>query len=963
MSSDDGASRTIERPGGEAPYVATIDAVADEADEQVMLLEGVRTHNLKGISCALPHRQMTVVTGVSGSGKSSLAFDTLYAEGQRRYTESLSTYARQFIHRMERPPVDRIRNIQPAIALRQKNEVTNARSTVGTVTEINDLLELIFTHIGRTFCPDCDLEVRHDTVATVIEDLQRSYPEGSRLVLVAEVEVAEPKHRPMVLKHLVQEGHRRLWIDGAVLEIDDEEAIEAILDRASYPVIVDRLKLQRGEENLMRLSEAVEAGFALGKGRLLVHDYGKRDENDVPPAVYDQAFRCNGCGKDYVAPQPPLFSFNSSIGACPVCTGFGKTTGLDFRKIIPNPQLTLQGGAVLPFESSKFRPFKRRMLQACINHGIPMDLPWRKLDPEHQRIIREGAKGWPGVRGFFKGLQKKTRKVYYRVFIAKFRGYDDCEACQGGRLGPEARNVLVDGRPISDFWAMRIEQALAFFDDWQLSEEELARVGVLLGELRHRLAYLARVGLGYLILDRQSRTLSGGEMQRIHLTTSLGRALTDTLYVLDEPTAGLHAADSERLLKVLHGLRDLGNTVVVVEHDPEIIEGADYVIEIGPGGGERGGELMFQGPMRDFVAQDETITAQYLHDRQLPGPPDYLGEPSPGELSIIGACEHNLDNVTVGFPLERMSVVTGVSGSGKSTLLEEVLYNNWRRMRSHAGVEAGAVESIEGLDGFDDVVLMSQSSLGRSSRSNALSYTKAYDDIRRLFSSLESAKLAGLKIGDFSFNTAGGRCEHCEGTGTLTIEMHFMADVEITCPECEGKRFTERVLGVRYRDHNIHDVLEMTVAEGVAFFSEHAALIRKLQPLLDVGLGYLRMGQPTSTLSGGEAQRLKLATYIAAGRKRGDVSPVLFIFDEPTVGLHLADVTVLVEALRKLVAFGHTVLVIEHNTDFIAACDHVVDLGPGAGPHGGRIVAQGTPEEVAQVEESLTGQYLKELLG
>ena len=930
---------------------------AAQAPRAFTVLRGVRTHNLKNIHCAIPQGQLTVVTGLSGSGKSSLAFETLYAEGQRRYTASLSTYARQFLEQMERPAIDSVRSIQPAIALKQHNEVNNARSTVGTVTEINDFLELIFTHIGQTTCPSCQRRVRRDTVATGVEAIT-SMPERTRLILVAEVQAERPEHRPLLLQQLVQEGYSRLYVEGQLWEVEQAQ-IERLLDLEVFPVVVDRLisTAQPDAEQRMRLSEAVEAAFALGKGRALLIEAGQQ----VPGRILDRGFRCE-CGRAFIEPQPALFSFNSSLGACAACSGFGKTVGVDYKKVIPNDMRTLQQGAIAPLESEQYASHKAKLLRWCQREGVPIDVPYRKLTEEHRRQIRQGAKGWSGLKGFFETLQTKQYKTHVRVMLARYRGYDECETCQGTRLSEDARCVRVGGRLISEFWAMRLDEASQALRELSITAHERAQVQLLLDEILHRLDYLGQVGLGYLTLDRQSRTLSGGEMQRIHLTTSLGRALTDTLYVLDEPTAGLHARDSGRLLEVLYRLRDLGNTVVVVEHDPEIIEGADHVMELGPGAGERGGELVFEGPLEAFVRAD-TLTAQTLSRRLVrPAQERPQGPQGSRGIWIRNAREHNLEGVDAFFPYEALSALTGVSGSGKSTLLHRVLYNTWCRQQGQGGVEAGAVDAIEGLEVFEEVVLMSQSAIGRSSRSNALSYTKAYDVVRKLYSQTEHAQLEGLTMGDFSFNTPGGRCEHCQGAGRISVEMHFMADVEIICPECEGKRFTPRVLAARYRDKNIDDVLQMTVEEGMAFFQGHEALLRKLEPLLRVGLGYLRMGQSTTTLSGGEAQRLKLATYIAQGQRRGDERPSLFIFDEPTVGLHMHDVQVLLSALRQLVALGHTVLVIEHNTDFIAQADHIVDLGPGAGPEGGRVVASGPPQVIARCPESVTGRYLAQLL-
>jgi excinuclease ABC subunit A len=918
------------------------------------ILRGVRTHNLEEIDVDIPQNAFTAVTGVSGSGKSSLAFDTMYAEGQRRYTESLSTYARQFLRRMERPPVDEVRHIEPAVALKQKNEVNNARSTVGTVTEIDDHLQLLYAHIGETTCSSCDRKVRRDTPEATADRL-RELDEGTRLVVVSEVDAGDEDHRGAVLEQLVQEGYRRMYLDGETRDIDESD-FDEVIDRETFPVVVDRLAI-RGDDD-MRLSEAVEAGFQLGNGQIAVHVHDAADEE---PLTFDRRFRCNGCGRQFIEPKPVLFSFNGSLGACEECEGFGKVMGIDFSKVIPNESLSLKEGAIAPFANSdKYGSYQKDLLQACTKEGIPIDIPFGNLDDEHREYVIEGGVGWMGVRGFFDELRSQRHKTYVRIFLARYRGYDRCPECGGTRLTDEARNVRVGGHAISDFWQMRIEEARERFDELQLPDEKRERVEPLLAEIRHRLRYLDTIGLGYMSLGRQSRTLSGGEMQRIHLTASLGRALTDTLYVLDEPTSGMHAVDTNRLLEVIYHLRDLGNTVVVVEHDPEIIEGADYVVELGPGGGDQGGEMLFAGPIEEFRQRD-TLTSRALAERRGMEPNPTTGEP-PGHVGIVGANEFNLDNINVDFPKNRLSVVTGVSGSGKSTLCEKVLFNGWKQQKGEGGVEAGAVRELNGLEDYDEVVLMDQSALGRSTRSNCLTYSGAYDGVRRLFAKTRQAKLAGLSMGDFSFNTPGGRCEECEGTGTKTVEMHFLADIEIPCDECDGKRFNSQVLSAEYKGKNVADVFDMTVDEAIEFFEDYDSVARKLEPLRDVGLGYLSVGQTTATLSGGEAQRLKLASYIAEGRKRGDDEPILFIFDEPTVGLHLFDIETLVSALRQLVDLGHTVVVIEHDIDFIAQCDWVVDLGPGAGPRGGQIVATGTPSDVADVDDTVTGRYLAELL-
>lgn len=913
-----------------------------------IVLRGVRTHNLKNIDCEVPHGMLTAVTGPSGSGKSSLAFDTLYAEGQRRYTESLSTYARQFLQQMARPPVDVVHSIQPAVALRQKNDVSHARSTVSTITEIDDHLQLLFTHAGITTCPTCDLVVERDTPASAA-DVLLEYDEGTRVVLVGNVDVSDPELRPTMLKQLTSEGYSRFYLDGATINVEEIDA-DRLLGLERLPVVIDRLAIR--PDGRQRLAEALEAGFAVGNGRVVVEFH----DSDEGPLTFDRSYRCNTCGREFVQPQPALFSFNSSLGACDNCSGFGKTIGIDFRKVIPDDRRSILDGAVQPWRSGKYKTWQKKLIEACKTDNVPLDLPVRDLPFEQQDFIREGEGDWAGIRGFFQELRGQKHKTHVRIFLAKYRGYGPCEECHGTRLSEEARNVRFEGKRISDFWRMRIEMADQYFDELEVDAHTEGAVGVVLEEIRHRLRYLQEIGVGYLTLDRSSRTLSGGEMQRIHLTTSLGRSLTDTLYVLDEPTAGLHARDSQRLLEVLYELRDLGNTVVVVEHDPEIIEGADHVLELGPEGGEQGGELVYAGSFEGFRDAD-TVTARSLVERIPIG--DKIADEPVGVISVIGAMENNLDAIDVHFPIGRLSAVTGVSGSGKSTLMDAVLFNGWRRMKGQIA-DAGVCDALEGLDRFDDVIFMDQSALGRSTRSNPLSYSKAYDDVRRLYAGTREAKVAGLSSGDFSFNSPGGRCETCAGLGFVTVEMHFLADVELPCEDCDSKRFTKKVLDVKYRGKNIHDVLESTVDEAVEFFANHDTIVRKLEPLQQVGLGYVRLGQTTSTLSGGEAQRLKLASYIAQAEKRNQTDEYLFIFDEPTVGLHIRDVAVLVSALRTLVEQGHTVIVIEHNIDFVAQCDFLVDLGPDAGPEGGRVVASGTPETVAAEGEGSTAKFLFE---
>jgi len=921
-------------------------------------VRGVCTHNLKSIDIDIPQRALVVVTGVSGSGKSSLAFDTLYAEGQRRFLESMSTYARQFLQRMEKPPLRSIANILPAIALRQRTGSTHARSSVGSVTELDDHLQLLYTHLAKQFCADCGGEVSRDTVPRIVERLTALEP-GTRLVFVAEVRPTEEEHAEHVLERLVVRGFRRFWFKGEAKNIEELD-VEVMLARKDFPVLIDRIVLK--DDQVKRIVEAVDAALELGNGKMLVHALPAKDSGTLPDSLrFERAFRCLECGHPYVELIPALFNPNTTLGACPECTGFGKTTGLDLRKVIPNPYRSLKGGAVVVFETPAKKRRRKTLFDFALAHHIPLDVPWRELSEDHRAALLDGLGRYKGVRGFFKELEGKRRKVSARVLLARYRGYTDCERCGGGRPSAQARHAYVGGFALDAITAMTAQEAAAHFAKLEADGLNTPEVGVLFEEIRLRLRYMTDVGLGYLRLNRQTRTLSGGEFQRLHLTSSIGRALTDTLYVLDEPTAGLHARDSERLLRALQGLRDLGNTVVVVEHDPEIIKGADWAIEIGPAGGEGGGNVMFSGTLEGLLASD-TATGLAMRERRTLPPPRPGTEVDQGAIRIIGATEHNLRALDVRIPLHRLVCITGVSGSGKSTLVHEVLYDGWRARQGDSAAEPGICEDIEGLELIEEVIVMSQTALGRSSRSNAATYTKAYDPIRKLLSETESAKAQGITPQHFSFNTKGGRCETCEGTGTLIVEMQFMADVELQCETCGGKRFSDPVLAVRLRGKNIDDILGLTIDEAMAFFKGHRAVTHRLGALVEVGLGYLRVGQTTATLSGGELQRLKLAGHIGM-RARTTQRGKLFIFDEPTVGLHTQDVDVLISAIRRIVDEGHSVIVVEHNLEFIAAADWIIDLGPEGGDGGGRLVVEGTTRDVARCAESRTGVYLARLAG
>jgi len=912
-------------------------------------IAGARTHNLKGIRCSFPSRKITVVTGVSGSGKSSLVFDTLYAEGQRRYVQSLSTYARLFLQQMERPDVDEISDIPPAIALEQKNSIKNARSTVGTITEVHDYLRLLLTHAGVPSCMSCGGIVGSDTSESAAAQLLSEMP-NARVVVYAGVEL-HGTTKDDALSALTAQGYGRLMLSGAAVPIDEVDARS--LPEGKLDVVVDRLSVTADREP--RIREALESGFRLGNGRVHVQDTEGKDA----PRTYDQRFGCRTCDLEYRRPTPHLFSFNNVLGACPECTGFGRVVDIDLDKVIPNKRLSLKDGAVAPWNTPAFAEVKDDFLRAAERRGYSTGLPYSQLPTEAKRWILEGDRETLGIRGFFQWLEGRRYKTHVRILLARYRTYRTCPTCKGARLRPEALCVRVAGKNIAELCALSIADLADVIRTLSLPVGAIERSDVVLGEIRNRLRYLLDVGLGYLTLDRQARTLSGGEAQRIHLAAALGSALTDTLYALDEPTVGLHPRDSKRLLGVLRRLTDVGNTVVLVEHDPTLIQGADHLIDLGPGGGERGGEIVYEGKP-EHLDSGRSSTGRLLMIRSIHRQERHSRKSRSGKLVISGAREHNLSIDRLEIPLNRLVCVTGVSGSGKSTLVEDVIYGNYLKTKGLATQDVGACDGIRGFDQLADVMMMTQAPIGRSLRSNPVTYLKCYDEIRRCFAGTSAAKRAKLTAASFSFNTAGGRCERCQGTGTVTIEMHFMADIDVKCEECDGRRFKRHVLDVTYRDRSIHDVLEMTVDSAIEFFSDRPALKSKLGCLAAVGLNYLRLGQSTSTLSGGEAQRLKLAGFLGEESQKAGA---LFLFDEPTTGLHLQDVHTLIGVLDSLVQRGHSVVVVEHHTDFIAHADHVIDLGPEGGSEGGRIIAQGTPLEVAESPASHTGRELRALLG
>ena len=914
-------------------------------ENQSIRVEGARQHNLKNLDLEIPLNKITVVTGVSGSGKSSLAFDTLYAEGQRRYVETFSPYARQFMDRMDRPQVDKIVGIPPAIAIDRKDPVRTSRSTVGTMTEITDYMKLLYSRLGQLRCRSCGKPVAPETPAHVWESL-RALPSGSRLVITFPYAITGSSAQA-VRTSLRQMGFDRLFVDKQIMELEDWQPDG---DETEIAVVADRLILRRKDRE--RVLDSLEMAFRFGGGRLDVWSPPERHDS------FSSHLECAACHIEYNAPMPSLFSFNSPIGACSTCRGFGRTIGLDMDLIIPDPSRSIKEGAVKPFGSSDDGRMEfRDLMNFCRRQKIPTDIAFGKLKAAHRDAIIEGTPTYYGIEGLFRWLERRTYKMPVRVFLSRYRSYDICRDCNGTRFQEEALLYRLGGITIAQVYAMNVEAAMSFFKTLNVPARDDASQ-LVLQEVRSRLNYLQDVGLRYLTLDRQSRSLSGGEVQRVALASALGSSLVSTLYVLDEPSIGLHPRDNHRLIRILKGLRDLSNTVVVVEHDPEIIRESDYLLDLGPGAGDRGGRVMYFGPTARVQG---SLTGQYLKgERRIQGT-GARRRPQKGRwLTIEGASENNLREIDVGIPLGLFVCLTGVSGSGKSTLAEEILYKAAKRHLGDMQGRPGEHAAITGLDHIDDVVLVDQRAIGRTPRANALTYTKAMDPVRRLLADTPAAQAKGFGPGYFSFNVAGGRCETCKGEGFEKVEMQFLSDVFITCPDCRGKRFNPDVLGVSYRGQSIHDILTMTVDQALAFFQDHRRVLDSLQPLADVGLGYIRLGQPINTMSGGEAQRLKLSRYVRIGSK--SAARTLFIFDEPTTGLHFDDIGTLLSALQRLVDNGNTVLVIEHNMDVVKAADWIIDLGPEGGEAGGQVVVTGSPERVAHHAKSHTGRFLKAYL-
>ena len=948
--------------------------------EEAIEVRGARVNNLKNISFSIPVGQLTVVTGVSGSGKSSLAFDTIYAEGQRRYVESLSAYARQFLERMDKPDVDEVRGIAPAIAIRQKNSTRNPRSTVGTQTEVYDYLRLLYARAGTTYCRVCGREVHHDSPESAAEEILCKLTEGTRFYVLFPAEAglrveangnnkkvsasrkrkaeasATVLSRHMVTAHvmsLMQRGFTRLY-DAATHQTIDlsspDDYTHADFDKVY--VLIDRLVARTDVRQ--RLVDSLETCFQEGHGTATIETV----EDEPKRLRFSERFECKYDGTIYAQPEPRLFSFNNPYGACPTCQGFGNTIGLDLDLVIPNPGLNLAEGAVEPWTKPQFEWAKTELRRFCKQERISLETPFIELSDAEQRAIIEGKGHWSGVRGFFEWLETKKYKLHIRVFLSKYRGYTLCPDCNGGRLRQEARDVKVGGRTLPEVCALSIKDSAIFFDTLELAPEQAAVSERVLFEVRRRLRFMVDVGLDYLTLDRLASTLSGGEAQRIQLATNLGSSLVGALYVLDEPSIGLHPRDSERLIRLLHNLRDIGNTVLVVEHDAEMMRAADHILDIGPAAGELGGQVIYEGDFANLLTDKSSLTARYLRGEVEIKSPKQRRAPHKRRLVLHNASEHNLKNIDVDIPLDMLTCVTGVSGSGKSTLIHDCIYAGLKKQRGDWQGHVGAFQKLDGGQFIDDVILVDQSPIGRTPRSNPVTYIKVYDAIREAFASTREAQSHGFDPSFFSFNVPGGRCEVCQGDGTVTVEMQFLADVELVCEECKGTRFKPQILDVRYRGKNINDVLSMTVREAMTFFREVQKITNKLRVLDDVGLGYLRLGQSATTLSGGEAQRVKLAAHLS--KRTG--AKTLYIFDEPTTGLHFDDINKLLAAFRALLDAGGSLLVIEHNLDVIKTADYVIDLGPEGGDRGGHVVATGTPEEIMKVKESHTGRFLLEHL-
>jgi excinuclease ABC subunit A len=932
-----------------------VTAVRKEKKLKTIVIRGARVHNLKNISIELPRNKLVVMTGVSGSGKSSLAFDTIYAEGQRRYVESLSSYARQFLERMDKPDVDFIQGISPSIAIEQKTATRNPRSTVATTTEIYDYLRLLFGRIGQTYCRSCGQLVKRDTVSSVVDRLQRE-PKGTKAFIMFPLHDHPGHSLKEECDALKKRGFFRIVVNGEMIDLNEREYKSK--SKKGIFVLVDRLVLrENNEESEKRLVDSTETAFREGEGyaQALLLESGES-------LRFSQHYDCANDGIRYEDPDPKMFSFNNPVGACPKCQGFGRSIGIDMDLVVPDPNKSIRQGAIHPWTTPKWRENLRDLLKIAKETDVPVDVPFKQLTPQQLEVVMNGHPGFDGIHKFFKYIERKSYKIHYRVFLSRYRGYTTCDECSGARLRNDALNIRVAGKNIHSIVRMTIEEANEFFRTIKLSEFEIDIATRILEELRKRLKFLYDVGIGYLTLDRLTMTLSGGESQRINLATSLGSSLVGSLYVLDEPSIGLHPRDNHKLINILKSLRDVGNTVLVVEHDEEMMRSADVVVDMGPRAGEHGGEVVFCGTIDELLKHPDSLTARYLSGKLVIPVPRKRRRDKEQSIFIKGASEHNLKNIDVRFPLGMFVCVTGVSGSGKSTLVHEILYAGIQKMKGGFDGSVGRFGSIRGAEHFERIELVDQSPIGRSPRSNPVTYIKVFDLIRDLFAHTQAARIRGYMPGHFSFNVPGGRCEVCEGDGFQKIEMQFLADLYLTCESCKGKRFKHEVLEIRYHGKNVDDILRMTVTEALEFFGQHVdgkRVVQRLKVLDEVGLGYVRLGQPATTLSGGEAQRIKLGNHLSASETGGRA---LFIFDEPTTGLHFDDIAKLLKCFNALVEAGHSIVVIEHNMDVVKCADYIIDLGPEGGEAGGRIVATGTPEEVAKASASYTGKFLKQYL-
>lgn len=922
-----------------------------------IIIKGARVNNLKNIDVEIPRNKFIVITGLSGSGKSSLAFDTLYAEGQRRYVESLSSYARQFLGRMNKPECDYIKGIPPAIAIEQKVSSRNPRSTVGTSTEIYEYLRLLFARIGKTISPISGEVVKKHQVKD-IQDKMRTYPEGTRVVILTKIILRDNRKLEEQLDILQKEGFARVEIDGDFIRIDELLESKKKIKDGDVLLVIDRLSTSQEKSTLNRFSESIETAFFEGEGECIVRYY---TEKEVETYNYSKRFEADGI--QFEEPTEMMFSFNNPVGACPECEGFGKVLGIDEDLVIPNKSLSVYEDAVFCWKGDKMSEWKNEFMQAAVSKNFPIHRPYFELTEAERDLLWHGAPGIFGIDAFFRMLEENQYKIQYRVMLARYRGKTTCPVCKGARLKKEALYVKVGGKSIADLVLMPVTQLKEFFDQLKLDETDAAIAKRLLTEINNRIKFLTNVGLGYLTLNRLSNSLSGGESQRINLVTSLGSSLVGSLYILDEPSIGLHSRDTDLLIKVLRDLQSIGNTVIVVEHDEDIIRAADYIIDIGPKAGRLGGEVVYQGDVANLNKKSDSYTVKYLTGKEK------IDVPNPRRkwnnyIEVKGARQNNLKNIDVKFPLNVMTVVTGVSGSGKSSLICEVLYNALLKVYKES---SGQIVQYNGLEGdlklIKNVEMVDQNPIGKSSRSNPVTYIKAYDEIRKLYADQQLSKQMHFTPAFFSFNMEGGRCEECKGEGKTTIEMQFMADITLECESCKGKRFKQEILDVEYRGMNIYNILEMTVDQAIEFFQEGKSsnekkIVKRLKGLQEVGLGYIKMGQSSSTLSGGENQRVKLASYLIEEK----TEPTFFIFDEPTTGLHFHDVKTLLKAFDSLIAKGHTVVIIEHNMDVIKCGDHIIDIGLEGGLEGGYVVCEGTPEQVAKDKKSYTGKFLKEKL-